>query len=240
MAKKAQLVTQYLERINAKVWEDYQKIIGGVARGRPGIYALFRKDKLYYVGLATNLKNRLKTHLKDRHTGAWDSFSVYLTIGDSHLRELESLFLRMFKPKGNKTVGKFAKAEDLRPQFKRRILTSQKRELDNLFGWDTGKRRSAGAKGTKAMKGKESDEVGNVPLAPYQDKIPGRRIKGVYKKKTYWAVVRKDGRIRLNGKVFVSPSAAGTAARNKGCNGWRFWTYQRSSGDWVRLEKLRK
>jgi len=74
------------------------------------VYALYKRSKLYYVGLAKDLK----AHLNDRHGQSWDRFSVYLTIGDEHLKELESLILRIVKPKGNKVKGKFAKSQDLR------------------------------------------------------------------------------------------------------------------------------
>jgi restriction endonuclease S subunit len=30
-------------------------------------YALFRRGKLYYVGLASDLRGRLRTHVKDHH-----------------------------------------------------------------------------------------------------------------------------------------------------------------------------
>ena len=36
---------------------------------------------------------------------------MYLTIGDSHLKELESLILRTVKPTGNSQTGKFIKSE---------------------------------------------------------------------------------------------------------------------------------
>jgi hypothetical protein len=58
-------------------------------RGRNGVCA-YRKGKLYYSGLASDLRGRLRWHLRDRHAQRWDTFSVYLTIGDKHLRELES------------------------------------------------------------------------------------------------------------------------------------------------------
>jgi len=60
-----------------------------------------------------NLRSRLKGHLRARHGESWDRFSVYLTIGDSHIKELESLILRMASPAGNRMSGKFAKSEDL-------------------------------------------------------------------------------------------------------------------------------
>jgi hypothetical protein len=95
------LVTQYLEGISGSALDKYQKVIREYVKRRHGIYALYRRDRLYYVGLASNLKNRLNHHLKDKHKGRWDRFSVYLTIGDTHLKELESLVLRIVQPKGN-------------------------------------------------------------------------------------------------------------------------------------------
>ena len=77
---KGQLVCQHLEHISRDALETYQRIIKSFVKGRHGIYALYKKDKLYYVGLASNLRNRLKHHLRDRHANRWDRFSVYLTI----------------------------------------------------------------------------------------------------------------------------------------------------------------
>ena len=96
------LVCQYLENISRKALEKYQDIIKKYVRDRHGVYALYRKNKLYYVGLASNLRSRLRHHLRDRHADAWDSFSVYLTIGGQHLHELETLLLRIIDRKGNK------------------------------------------------------------------------------------------------------------------------------------------
>src|SRR3954452_5460717 len=100
MSRRAQLVCQQMENISSLVLEEYQDIIRRYIRGRNGVYALYKGEKLYYVGLATSLNGRLKQHLKDRHRGAWDRFSVYLTIADHHIKELESLLLRISKPAG--------------------------------------------------------------------------------------------------------------------------------------------
>src|SRR5688500_14990206 len=84
MARRAQLVCQQLEMISSRLLEDYQAIIREYIRRRNGVYALYKGQKLYYVGLATSLSGRLKQHLRDKHKGLWDHFSVYLTIGDHH------------------------------------------------------------------------------------------------------------------------------------------------------------
>jgi len=75
MKRRTQLVCQHLENISRQALERHQDIIGQYARGRQGIYALYRRGKLYYVGLATNLRNRLQQHLKDRHGDSWDQFT---------------------------------------------------------------------------------------------------------------------------------------------------------------------
>ena len=112
---KGQLVCQHLENVSREALEKYQDIIKRYVKGRHGIYALFRRNRLYYVGLATNLRNRLKIHLKDRHAHTWDRFSVYLTIKDEHLHELEALVLRIASPKGNRQAGKFVRSQDRGP-----------------------------------------------------------------------------------------------------------------------------
>src|ERR1051326_1460769 len=114
MRKPAALVCQYLENISREALEKYQGVVRRYVRSRQGIYALHRGSKLYYVGLATDLHVRLKQHLDDHHAESWDRFSVYLTIGDQHLRELECLILRIVKPSGNKIKGNFANSENLR------------------------------------------------------------------------------------------------------------------------------
>lgn len=82
MPKKVGLVCQHLEHISVRALDQYQQIIRAYVRQREGVYALYKKRRLYYVGLASDLKWRLGAHLKDRHKEKWDSFSVYLTVND--------------------------------------------------------------------------------------------------------------------------------------------------------------
>lgn len=64
---RGQLVCQHLEGASAKLFEQYADILREYVRGRHGVYALYKEDRLYYVGLAGNLRSRLKQHLRDRH-----------------------------------------------------------------------------------------------------------------------------------------------------------------------------
>jgi hypothetical protein len=231
MARHASLVCQHLENISRQALEKYQHLIRQYVRNRHGVYALYRRGKLYYVGLASNLRTRLGHHLKDRHAQSWDRFSVYFTIGDSHLRELESLLLRIVKTKGNKQKGKFAKSEDLRRSFARDAKRSWQLEMQDLFGLSTPRRPAA-----KLV----TPTDGRTPtLAAY---IHGPlRLRARTKGKTVLAQVRSNGTVRFNGNLYTSPSVAGAAAvARRTCNGWTFWKYERAPGDWVLLNELRK
>ena len=231
MSKRTSLVCQHLENISREALEKYQDIIRQYVRRRQGVYALYRRGKLHYVGLASNLRSRLAHHLKDRHRDSWDRFSVYLTIGDSHLKELESLILRIVKPIGNKLKGKFQKSEDIRRRFARDVRTYQRDELIWLLG-----REVVGVGGVEAeMNSKRKEAV----LAKYIDGPMKIQVK--FKGKILKARVRRDGLIRFRRKLYSSPSHAGAAAcKRRTCNGWTFWQYERAPGDWVQLNELRK
>lgn len=108
MAKRKTSVCQQLENISGKALEKYQDIIRRYVRRLHGLDVLYRREKLEYVRLGSNLRSRLGRHHRDRHQDSSDRFSAYLTIGDTHLKEPEALILRIDKPAGNKVKGKFA------------------------------------------------------------------------------------------------------------------------------------
>jgi hypothetical protein len=231
MAGRSSLVCQHLENISRDVLEEYQDVIRQYVRDRQGVYALYRRGKLYYVGLARNLRMRLAHHLRDRHGDSWDRFSVYLTIGDSHLRELESLILRIVKPKGNKQKGKFAKSEDLKHRFGKDVRTRHRQQYDRIFG----RIRVA-----PHVRSKRVSLKGRVPALAKYIKGP-MTLRARYKGRLLKARVSPDGRIRFAKVIYSSPSLAGKAAcKRVSCNGWTFWQYERAPGDWVVLDKLRK
>jgi integrase len=131
--REGQLVCQHLENVSRDVLQHYSEIIRTFVRGRHGIYALYRKNRLYYVGLATNLRARINQHLRDRHAETWDHFSLYLTVGHQHLREIECLLVRIGRPRGNRTKPQFLRSENLRPGLRRQVSECQRRELKELF-----------------------------------------------------------------------------------------------------------
>lgn len=229
-SRKGQLVSQHLENVSREALKKYQNIIKDYVRGRHGIYALFKRNRLYYVGLASDLRKRLKHHLIDRHAHTWDRFSVYLTIKDEHPHELEALILRIAAPTGNRQTGKLVRSQDLRPEFKRAINKYHQKEINSIFG-------QSEKEPTKIVKPKVKD--GRQPvLAPYVSKR--FEIRQIFKGKLYKAMVRKNGSILYKGKTFNSPSLAGHAIKGRATNGWKTWKYERAPGDWVLLDTLRK
>jgi len=230
MSRRASLVCQHLENISRDALEKFQDVIRAYVRHRQGVYALYRRNKLYYVGLAKDLRWRLKAHLKDHHGRSWDRFSVYLTIGDQHLKELESLVLRIVKPKGNEVKGKFAKSQDLRRKFAKDIRLIQRDELDSLLGR---------VRIIEEIPERPGNGNRRRPVLAAYFSIP-TRLRATHLGKSLRAHVRRDGTIRFKGQVFNSPSAAGTAAVKHACDGWKFWKFERAPGDWVKLNELRK
>jgi hypothetical protein len=231
MAAKDHFVCEHLENISREALEKYQDLIRDYVRRRPGVYALYRRNKLYYVGLAGNLRSRLTTHLRDRHGESWDRFSVYLTKSDTHLRELEALLLRIVKPIGNKQIGRFSRSASIQTRFGKDIRQRQREEHQLIFG--TQPKR-------QPQRQKPMPTAGRQPALAAHIRRP-MKIRARYKGKLIYAQVRHDGRIRLAKQLFDSPSLAGAAAcARKTCNGWTFWEYERAPGDWVRLDELRK
>jgi Restriction Enzyme Adenine Methylase Associated len=230
MPPRTHFVCQHLENISRTALEKFQPVIQSYVRRRQGVYALYHGRKLYYVGLAINLRSRLKNHLKGRHGSAWDRFSVYLTVGDTHLRELEALILRVVKPVGNKQTGRLPRSLDMRRQFARDMRKYQREEIRAIIGKPAHDREQPAV----------TPAAGPQPvLAPY---VKGPlKLRARFKGKLLHARLRRDGRIRFGGTLYDSPSHAGSAAcQRKTCNGWTFWEYERARGDWVSLNELRR
>ncbi len=104
------MVKAYAERIPRKIPEirHYREPVKTVIGKKSGIYVLTekrkRKERLYYVGVASKLPKRLARHLKDRHREGWNQFSFY-RIGPKYLRQVESLLIRVARPRGNSQKG---------------------------------------------------------------------------------------------------------------------------------------
>ncbi|MGH8611492.1 MAG: hypothetical protein ACREYF_05465 [Gammaproteobacteria bacterium] len=227
--RREALVYGHLERVSRELLEDHFEVVKRFIGRNAGIYALYRKDRLCYIGLASALSSRLKHHVNDHLSGAWDRFSIYLTIKDQHLKEIESLLLRIARPSGNKLAGRTARSRDLRKTVAKAIREKQKKEVQSLFA----RLRRHGVVTDATVKADEQSEL--MRLLPQ-----GARLRGTLKKATYRATALRDGRVRYDGVYYKSLSAAAIAAVKRPTNGWWFWAIERSRGDWVRLTKFRK
>jgi hypothetical protein len=228
MAKRG-LVVGHLEGVSGELLEEYPKAVRQLIRGRSGVYALYRNQSLYYVGLARNLMGRVRSHLKDRHVGRWNRFSVYLTRHDDHVKELESLLLRIVAPKGNRQSGKFPGSVDLKRVTSQLIREEDDDQRAHLLGGQAASRRIR-AKVTR-----------NKGVAAISEVLKKRiALRSSYQGQEYRASLRKDGSVSFAGKTYTSLSAAAAGVRKKPTNGWAFWRYQDKHREWVRISTLRK
>lgn len=224
------LVREYLERVGGDVLESdhFRSIVAGMIKGHAGVYALYKNERLYYVGLATNLMGRVKHHLKDRHAGKWNRFSVYLTTAGDHIKPIESLLLRIIDPQGNRVKGRLPGAHDLKRDLNRKVSAHQADErarlLGGTFAKDRRRKKAASGNGTLVLAGSVERRL---------------ILRADYKGQRYSAALRKDGHISYQGKLYESPTAAAKAVVARPVNGWSFWKYKAADG-WVQLGELRR
>jgi hypothetical protein len=186
-------------------------------------------------GLARNLKSRVNQHVRDKHAGKWTHFSLYIIRHPEHIKELESLLLRVAYPAGNSVKGKLRRSANMLPSLKRKTkaaaIAEWKRNFEVASRDKKGDRTKPQAVAWQTMKGER----------PCKGLFPKTvRLYAPYKGETYKAWLRRSGSIRFNGETYDSPSAAGSAARGgKATNGWVFWRVKQG-GILVRLRKFRK
>lgn len=227
--KQNAIVREYLERVSWQVLDQYRPIVRDLIRGHSGVYALYRKEQLYYVGLARNLMGRVAHHLKDRHSKRWDRFSVYLTADNEHIRPLEALLLRIIDPGGNRVKGRLRGARDLNLALNRSVTDADADRRAMLLGGNVARQR---------RKRKTSKIAGSVALAGLVERPLAlvAKFKGV----TYRARLRRDGRILFQSRLYATPTAAAKAAIHRAVNGWLFWTIRGPNRSRPPLASLRR
>lgn len=129
---KGLLLKGILEKVPSDSFEVLRGELKGMMKGKAGIYALYKHRRLYYVGLARNLDGRLYGHLeRDRLSGRWDNFSIFLVKRGRYLKDLETLVLRIAKPKGNRMSGKIPGHHELRRAL-RKVAGQLRRKADRI------------------------------------------------------------------------------------------------------------
>lgn len=228
--KPDSLVKEFLEKVSGSLLEDqYRPVIAKMIRGHAGIYALYKGDRLYYVGLATNLMSRVKQHLIDRHTKRWDKFSVYLANDDDHIKALESLLLRVVDPSGNRVTGRLPGAIDRKRQLNKEMTNADSTRRAELLGGNIKRnkvrRLTTASKGSLVLAGLVSRRV---------------QLQAEYKGHRYRASLLKSGHISYANQKYDSPTAAAKIVVGRPVNGWSFWKYKNGTKGWVELSQLRK
>jgi len=109
----------------------FKKGLRKVMKGYSGIYALYRKDRIYYVGLTTNLFGRISWHLKDKHAEKWDSFVIFRIKRINYLKDIETLITHLVKLPGNKVKGKVPRDADIN-RILNLILKEHNKEIKGI------------------------------------------------------------------------------------------------------------
>jgi hypothetical protein len=102
-----------------------------IMRNYAGVYALYKNNRLYYFGLATNLYWRLLDHTKNRNKGKWDRFAIFRVDQVRYLKDIETLLLQVADPPGNIVSGHLHRDADL-TRVLRRIQSEQLRRLKRI------------------------------------------------------------------------------------------------------------
>lgn len=105
--KRGSLIELSIDGIKRDSFEVIKRELKDVLKGRMGIYALYKKDKLIRVGLGTNIYFRVKGHSKSKKLN-WDTVSLFLIKKEmlKYLRDLETAVVRIAKPEYNQQKGR--------------------------------------------------------------------------------------------------------------------------------------
>jgi hypothetical protein len=77
--RREALVHGHLEHVSRDLLEGHPDVVRNFIGRNAGIYALYRKNRLYYVGLATALRGRLKGARQEQ---AWTVLGSFLDLFD--------------------------------------------------------------------------------------------------------------------------------------------------------------
>ena len=130
---KGALIKGMSKKLPSKILDNpvFKKRLREIMKGYSGIYALYRKDRLYYVGLTTNLFGRINWHLKDRHAGKWDNFVIFRIKRVDYLKDIETLITHLVKIPGARIKGKVPRDADIN-RILRDILRQHSKEMKEI------------------------------------------------------------------------------------------------------------
>lgn len=130
---KGALIKGMSRRLPSEILESplFAERLSEIMKRYAGIYALYRKNKLYYVGLTNNLLGRIRWHLRDRHAGKWDSFIIFRIQKVRFLKDIETLIHHLVDTPGNRVKGKVPKDADLN-RILREVLREHEKAIKGI------------------------------------------------------------------------------------------------------------
>ena len=90
-----------------------------------GLYALYKGDKVYYIGLAKDLHKRINDHRKDKHRGKWDKFRLIVIKKVKYIKDLEAVALSISKPPGNTNIPRVPSSYHIHKLIKEEIKANE-------------------------------------------------------------------------------------------------------------------
>jgi hypothetical protein len=132
-SSKGALIKGMSRRLPSEILESdvFAEHLRKMMRRYAGIYALYRKQRVYYVGLTKNLLGRIKAHLEDKHAGKWHSFTIFRIRRVRYLKDIETLVQHLVDAPGNRQKGKVPRDADLN-RILRKVLADHKRALRGI------------------------------------------------------------------------------------------------------------
>ncbi len=222
------LFSKKLEKISKDIFNKYPEALSKLIGSNHGVYALYDENELYYVGKASDLKRRIRQHLRDRHYAQWTHFSLFLTNKSVYINDIESVVISISNPKGNRTKPKGSADIQLKKQLKNLMEKQNREEMERLLG---------PKKRINKKKIKKDVDAQSILKNLFEKQMPLYRE---YKGKEYKATLLISGKIKYNDKLYTSPSGAALAiVHGRAINGWDFWYIKNKEGNWVKLSSLR-
>ncbi|MDE3269137.1 MAG: type I restriction enzyme HsdR N-terminal domain-containing protein [Pseudomonadota bacterium] len=68
---------------------------------------------------------------------------------------------------------------------------------------------------------------------------PGDNWKMTYKGEITWGRITANGKLQINDKAYLTPSAAASAVTGRSCSGWNCWHFKDEHGHWLKISVLR-
>jgi hypothetical protein len=130
---KGALIKGMSRRLPSEILESevFSKKLRQVMRRYAGIYVLYKRDRLYYIGLTKDLLGRIKWHLKDRHAGKWDHFAIFRIQRVRYLKDIETLIHHLIETPGNRVKGRVPRDADVN-RILREVLTTHERAIKSI------------------------------------------------------------------------------------------------------------